>query len=258
VPRSCFLMWIELAKPIYQSIAQKRAVSLLNTTIRFVHQDTESVLAYSRNKEGSYAFVLYFRIARTKEGDKALQRVHNELAEITLKVGGSFYLPYRHHYTQEQLERAYGRETLSKLLAAKEKYDPNCLFSSIWFQKYLLHYASEQYQALMLQPVREPRKDIETKPTEEFIIPIVSEQRPDSYRKLFRNALQRRRFVEQFLTRVFHVEDPSRLYQFISRAVWDPKNKKEDIYVYIQNEISKFSFNSKISDNLIEKIQLQS
>ena len=56
---------------------------------------------------GSYAFVLYYRIPRTAAADEALGRIHNTFAEMTVDLGGTFYLPYRKCYSQELLALAY-------------------------------------------------------------------------------------------------------------------------------------------------------
>jgi hypothetical protein len=66
-------------------------------------------------------------------------------------MNGSIYLPYRHHYTPEQLEKAYGVKTLEGFMACKQKYDPQCLFSSLWLRGYGSRYVPADYQALILR-----------------------------------------------------------------------------------------------------------
>lgn len=241
VPQKSFLRWVEQAKPIYRRIAQHSLVSLLNTTIRFVYHDTETALAYSRSPEGVYAFVLYYRIRRTAEADEALRRFHEELTEVTLSVRGTFYLPYRHHYSFEQLEQAYGRDTLLSFLERKEKYDPGCLFSSLWLRKYGSAYASDAYRQLILSSKSASRAAASSlltsagKVDASFEMPLVSERRTDSYRRLFHNALLRRQFLEEFLVHVFNIEDPSTLFRLISQAVWEPDNVTDlDVYAHLQ------------------------
>jgi FAD/FMN-containing dehydrogenase len=244
VPQKSFLRWVEQVKPIYRRIAQHPLVSLLNTTIRFVRQDTETALAYARSPEGVYAFVLYYRIRRTTEADEALRHFHEELTEVTLSVHGTFYLPYRHHYSFDQLEQAYGRQTLLSFLERKEKYDPGCLFSSLWLRKYGSAYASDAYRKLILSaksvsrssvPPVMPVKSSLGSADASFEVPLVSERRKDSYRRLFHNALLRRRFLEEFLVHVFNIEDPSTLFRLISQAVWEPDNATDlDVYSHLQ------------------------
>ena len=73
-------------------------------------KDTLTALPYARTD--SYAFVLYYRIPRTKEADEALGAVHNRFAEAAVSVGGTFYLPYRKCYSADLLLRAAPRRFL--------------------------------------------------------------------------------------------------------------------------------------------------
>jgi len=143
---------MDLVKPIYQNLRSHPLLSLLNTTIRFVNKDNDTRLAYARNDEGVYAFVLYYRIRRSPEADEALKGFHKAFAEVALELGGTFYLPYRHHYGFEEMEKAYGRDTLESFLKAKQRYDPGCLFNSIWFRAYGARYASDDYREKILRP----------------------------------------------------------------------------------------------------------
>lgn len=172
-------------------------------------------------------------------------------------MNGTFYLPYRHHYTFEQLEKAYGIETLTRFMALKEKYDPQCLFSSLWLREYASHYASDTYRELIFK-VNSPPKAlavVDHKPDMKYVIPKVSEKRTDSYRRLFLNPLLRRQFLEEFLIHVFNVQDPSVLFKIISKAVWDPDNKTDhDVYCYLQEALAKYYIKyclSKFVTNLI-------
>ena len=91
VPRPEFAAWTGRAKSV---LTQKwEGVTLLNCTVRFVHQDTTTVLSYARAPEGCYAFVLYYRLKRY--ADNVLEGIHHKLTDITLSLGGTFYLPYR-------------------------------------------------------------------------------------------------------------------------------------------------------------------
>jgi hypothetical protein len=131
VPQSKFEDFIALARPIYEELANQTTLLLLNTTIRYVFKDTLTALPYARTD--SYAFVLYYRIPRTKEADEALGAVHNRFAEAAVSVGGTFYLPYRKCYSADLLLRAY--PNIETFAAAKRKHDPANLFSNAWYDK---------------------------------------------------------------------------------------------------------------------------
>jgi hypothetical protein len=78
---------------------------LLNITIRFIKKDNITFLKYA--KKDCYAFVFYYRISKDREGDKELNNIHMDLTDEAIKLGGSFYLPYRHHYDKYQLLSCY-------------------------------------------------------------------------------------------------------------------------------------------------------
>ena len=96
VPKENFQPWIQRAKPIYKMAADLSEIDLLNTTVRFVLPDTQDVmLTYSQSENGMFAFVLYYRMHSTAEADAQLEQVHQAFTELTLELGGTFYLPYR-------------------------------------------------------------------------------------------------------------------------------------------------------------------
>ena len=122
VPKEKFKKWVTAAKPIYAQIEASQLIALLNTTVRFVHYDADMVqLAYAQAPQGMFAFVLYYRLSRTKAADEELGKMHHALVEITLELGGTFYLPYRHHYSSEQMDRAY--PNAKKFFEKKQQYD---------------------------------------------------------------------------------------------------------------------------------------
>eukprot|EP00639_Heterosigma_akashiwo_P034505 CAMPEP_0194738658 /NCGR_PEP_ID=MMETSP0296-20130528/85710_1 /TAXON_ID=39354 /ORGANISM="Heterosigma akashiwo, Strain CCMP2393" /LENGTH=476 /DNA_ID=CAMNT_0039649113 /DNA_START=71 /DNA_END=1498 /DNA_ORIENTATION=+ len=130
VPHAQFEEWLGLAKPIYQEKTEH--IKLLNTTIRYVRQDTVGALPYAQGD--FFAFVLYYRIARDARGDAELRARHERLARLTVGLGGTFYLPYRHHYPDALLLEAY--PMWPRFCRLKEKYDPDGLFTNLWWERY--------------------------------------------------------------------------------------------------------------------------
>jgi hypothetical protein len=110
VPSSKFRKWMEKTKDIFVSLNSCTAVCLLNCTIRFVQSDRDTILNYASAAEGSFAFVLYYRMPRTAESDALLATYHQRFVAQTLAVGGTFYLPYRHHYSDADLLKAYAHQ----------------------------------------------------------------------------------------------------------------------------------------------------
>lgn len=102
---------------------------LLNLTIRYVKADKLTALSYA--KVDSVAFVFYYRLPKTAEADEYLHMINQVLSTRAIQLDGSFYLPYRLHYTKEQLETCY--PNFKKWLAGLPK---SRIFSNMWLVKY--------------------------------------------------------------------------------------------------------------------------
>lgn len=131
--QNSFIIFMKYLKEIFVGNNNKnKNINLLNITIRYVMSDNETLLNYA--KKDMYAFVFYYRIDCSKEADKKLQYIHNLLVNKTLELGGTFYLPYRHHYTYDQLQTAY--PNIDRFFALKRKYDPDEMFINLWYLNY--------------------------------------------------------------------------------------------------------------------------
>jgi FAD/FMN-containing dehydrogenase len=114
-------------------IVPRHRQDLLNVTLRDVRRDGDTALAYA--KADSFAFVLFFSQEATPEAEADMKALTRELVELALEQGGSFYLPYRPHYTAAQFRRAYPRA--DDFFAAKRRYDPEGLFDSRFYEHLL-------------------------------------------------------------------------------------------------------------------------
>lgn len=101
-------------------------VNLLNATIRDVRKDTISALPYANHN--SFAIVLLFSQPNDGIGEYNMKEFTAAFIKEVLALNGNFYLPYRPHYTYEELIQAY--PTLSNWFALKKQYDPKMLFNS--------------------------------------------------------------------------------------------------------------------------------
>jgi FAD/FMN-containing dehydrogenase len=63
-----------------------------------------------------------------------LGSLHNILLDKILELHGTFYLPYRLHYSHSQLKRSYPQ--IDYFFRLKRKYDPNSIFQNMWYEKY--------------------------------------------------------------------------------------------------------------------------
>lgn len=107
---------------------------LLNITIRVVQKDTVSALPYAR--QDVIAFVLFWRVVSSSKALKHLATAESELINEVLRMGGSFYLPYRLTYDFGQLQKAYTLEALSKFVKYKKKIDEAGTLQNTWSIEY--------------------------------------------------------------------------------------------------------------------------
>jgi len=118
--------------PRMAEILRRHRVNILNVSIRHAKADPGSLLAWARQE--CFAFVLYYK-QRTRENAK--QRVAvwtRELIDAVLECGGTYYLPYQPHATDEQFHRAYPRAR--EYFALKRRLDPGFRLRNLLWDKY--------------------------------------------------------------------------------------------------------------------------
>eukprot|EP00591_Stephanopyxis_turris_P015246 CAMPEP_0195541584 /NCGR_PEP_ID=MMETSP0794_2-20130614/51160_1 /TAXON_ID=515487 /ORGANISM="Stephanopyxis turris, Strain CCMP 815" /LENGTH=1794 /DNA_ID=CAMNT_0040675687 /DNA_START=95 /DNA_END=5479 /DNA_ORIENTATION=+ len=276
-PHDKFSHWIDAVTPIYKDIeAQQKKYNhdliLLNTTIRYVEQDDVTFLSYSRVPGGVFAFVLYYRIKRNQFTEHRLGVFHNQMAKVTVDLGGTFYLPYRKCYSAELLKAAY--PMIERFAKLKESLDPNCVFSNLWFQNYILPLCSQQYRTNWTKTNTNQHQGDAFSAFSHPILPtcilpgghtqILSEKeflnqlprkhqsnllrRNGSYRNLLRSKELRDQFRTQFLVQIFHSADPEEVMRVMARAAWDPANQNDiHIYKHIHNHFHGSSVDTSIN-----------
>jgi FAD/FMN-containing dehydrogenase len=115
-----------------KKLQEKHGMNTLNCTIRDVGKDTESALPYA--KKDVFSFVLYFNQDIDAEGNEKHGALTRDIIDLSIELGGTFYLPYQRHYTKEQLHKAYPE--IDAFFAAKQKHDPDGVFSNRWYETY--------------------------------------------------------------------------------------------------------------------------
>lgn len=118
--------------PKMAEIFNRYHVNIINVSIRHARQDPGSLLAWA--KEECFAFVVYY-----KQGVQEYEKTEvgiwtRELIDAVLSVGGSYYLPYQIHATDEQFRRAYPRA--EEFFALKSKMDPEYHFRNKLWDRY--------------------------------------------------------------------------------------------------------------------------
>ena len=103
-----------------------------NLSVRGIRQDKQTVLSWARYD--GYSFVLAYS-GNCSHGIEGVRGWSNELIDVALSYGGSFYLPYQLYASCDQFTLAYPR--FMEWLAIKAKYDPNNRFRNKLWDKYM-------------------------------------------------------------------------------------------------------------------------
>jgi FAD/FMN-containing dehydrogenase len=109
-------------------------INMLNISIRYIHRDSESVMAYAQPEE-SFALVCYINMANNKIGYNKAQKWTQKLIDRAINCGGTYYLPYQLYATEQQFDRVYPNH--KQLLEIKKRFDPNFRFMNSFLAKYM-------------------------------------------------------------------------------------------------------------------------
>jgi FAD/FMN-containing dehydrogenase len=113
-------------------IFQRNKVNVVNVSVRHALPDNGSYMAWAR--EEVFAFVVYYKQKTDKASREKVARWTRELIDAAISVGGSYYLPYQAHATQDQFMKAY--PNAGKMFALKSKLDPDYKFRNVLWDKY--------------------------------------------------------------------------------------------------------------------------
>lgn len=115
-----------------RGVLRRHHAHVINISIRYATQDPGSLLAWARTDV--FAFVLYYRQGTSDAAKKEVGVWTRELIDAVLETGGSYYLPYQLHATQEQFARAYPRAR--EFFTLKRQLDPGNKFRNQLWNKY--------------------------------------------------------------------------------------------------------------------------
>jgi FAD/FMN-containing dehydrogenase len=127
IPRDQFVPFVDGLREIVQNSHTR----LLNASVRVVHRE-DNFLTYA--PDDRFAIVLYVNQPTTPDGNEAMAKLTRDVVDLTLKVNGTFFLPYQLHYTLEQLQQAYPR--IGDFFAAKRRYDPGLLLTNTFYERF--------------------------------------------------------------------------------------------------------------------------
>ncbi|HYV92556.1 MAG TPA: FAD-binding protein [Chitinophagales bacterium] len=107
-------------------------VNVINVSIRHAKADIGSLLAWAR--EEVFAFVVWYKQGTNEVAKNKVAIWTRELINAALSLGGSYYLPYQVHATEEQFHKAY--PNAKKLFELKDKLDPVFKFRNVIWDSY--------------------------------------------------------------------------------------------------------------------------
>ncbi len=114
------------------TIKDEEDFNLLNITVRYVGKNEEAVMSYAN--DDMFALVMLINQGTSEESIDTTGRVIRNMIDVTLKHDGTYYLPYYHYPTKEQLIKAYPRS--EGFFEMKEKYDPDERFMNLFYEEY--------------------------------------------------------------------------------------------------------------------------
>lgn len=120
------------------AMLSERAAQVIYGTIRLIQPDTETVLAWARERFACVIFNLH--VDHTQAGIERASGQFRALIDLASELGGSYYLTYHKFATPEQLEKCYPR--IRSFVQGKVAHDPRGVFMSDWFSHYSPSFAS--------------------------------------------------------------------------------------------------------------------
>ncbi len=128
VPVERFDEWVPKMKKVFND----NDVNVINVSIRHAFPDLGAKLAWARTE--SFAFVVYYKQGTDEKSIEEVGKWTRQMIDQVLSVGGTYYLPYQLHATDEQLLRAY--PGLIEYFEIKKALDLTDKFTNKLWDKY--------------------------------------------------------------------------------------------------------------------------
>lgn len=128
IPVERFDAWVPKMKKVFLDYD----VNVINVSIRHALPDSGATLAWARTE--SFAFVVYYKQGTSADDRTKVGMWTRAMIDAALSVGGTYYLPYQLHATDDQLHRAY--PGMVDYFAIKKRYDPENKFTNALWDTY--------------------------------------------------------------------------------------------------------------------------
>ncbi|MBL8266943.1 FAD-binding oxidoreductase [Steroidobacter sp.] len=134
VPRSRLAAFMEDVRKDFL----RHRVDFIYGTVRLIEPDTETVLAWARERFACVIFNLH--VDHDARGLVSSAESFRRLIDLAIHHGGSYFLTYHRHATREQLRTCY--PAFEQFLAAKKRLDPREVLQSDWYRHYRDEFAA--------------------------------------------------------------------------------------------------------------------
>lgn len=128
IPIENFAPFVTAMKEIFT----RNKVNVINISIRHAKPAPQSLLSWANNEV--FALVVYYQQKTDKKSITQVKKWSLEMLDATLKLNGSYYLPYQIFASNAQFNAAY--PNANKFFALKQTLDPNNRFSNQLWRKY--------------------------------------------------------------------------------------------------------------------------
>jgi FAD/FMN-containing dehydrogenase len=118
----------------------RHRVDFIYGTVRLIEPDTETMLAWARERFACVIFNLH--VDHDARGLANSADSFRRLIDIAINHGGSYFLTYHRHASREQVRACY--PMFEQFLAAKKQLDPQEVFQSDWYRHYRAEFAGHR------------------------------------------------------------------------------------------------------------------
>ncbi|WP_223823609.1 FAD-binding oxidoreductase [Rummeliibacillus sp. TYF-LIM-RU47] len=133
VPVQAYEDYINELKQVIPMNDKKEDFKVHNITVRYAANDNLTSLNYA--KEDMFGLVVLIQHGlKEKEIENATSLIQ-KWTNLTLKYGGTYYLPYYRYQTKKQFRKSYPK--WQKFADEKQKRDPNHVFQNLFYEHYV-------------------------------------------------------------------------------------------------------------------------
>ncbi|RST58048.1 FAD-binding oxidoreductase [Siminovitchia terrae] len=115
-----------------RDILEEEHLNVLNITVRYVPKNDEAFLSYAN--QDMFALVFLINQGTSKEEIEKTGKTVRKLIDLVLDFDGSYYLPYYHYPSKEQMKEAYPNADL--FFEKKREYDSEERFVNQFYEEY--------------------------------------------------------------------------------------------------------------------------